>query len=188
MPAPVVIAVLVALGLLAIWLIVSYNLLVRDRNLMQEAWSGIDVQLKRRHDLVPNIVELVEGYSSHERRLFEEVTRARAASMQAHGVKDIEAGENLLSQRLRTLFAVAENYPDLKADQTYLALQGQLVEVEDQIQMARRYYNGTVRNYDIRVESFPSNIAAGLFGFRRAEYFQIETATERSAPEVEIER
>ena len=188
MPTHVVIVVLAALGLILLWLIFTYNLLVRDRNLMQEGWSGIDVQLKRRHDLVPNIVELVEGYSSHERRLFQDVTEARAASMRAGEVKDIESAENSLSARLRTLFAVAENYPQLKADQTYLALQRQLVEVEDQIQMARRYYNGTVRNYDIRVESFPSNVVARLFAFRRADYFQIETATERAAPEVEIER
>ncbi|MHC4591732.1 MAG: LemA family protein [Planctomycetota bacterium] len=131
-------------------------------------------------------MDVVQAYSGHERNVLEEVTRARSRSLDAGSVKDREASENTLSQRLKSLFAVAEAYPDLKADQTYLELQKQLVEVEDQIQMARRYYNGTVRNYDIRVESFPSNIAARIFGFRRADYFEIETATERETPDVEM--
>ncbi|MHC4481465.1 MAG: LemA family protein [Planctomycetota bacterium] len=176
----------ILLGLIVLWAVVAFNRLVRDRNLMEEAWSGIDVQLKRRHDLVPSIVEVVQSYSAHERGLLEQVTRARSESRRADDIKQREATENVLSERLKTLFAVAEDYPDLKADSSYLALQRQLVEVEDQIQMARRYYNGRVRNYDIRVESFPGNIAASLFGFRRAEFFQIETATERRAPELEM--
>ena len=176
-------AVVVAVG---VWGIVVYNLLVRHRNLVQEAWSGIDVQLRRRANLIPNLVETVKAYSAHERKTLEEVTRMRGQATRAEGVRDRESSENALSQALKSLFAIVEAYPDLKADQTFLDLQGQLVEVEDQIQYARRYYNGTVRDYNIRVESFPNNLIAGTFRFKREAFFQLETATEREAPEVAL--
>ena len=180
------IALVVFLLLMCAVLVVLFNRLVRDKNLMQEAWSGIDVQLKRRHNLIPGLVEVVEGYSAHEKNVLERVTRARSESINAKQPKDRETSENVLSQTLKTLFAVAEAYPDLKADRAYLELQNQLTEVEDQIQLARRYYNGTVRNYNIRVESFPSNLVARVLGFGTAEFFQLETATEREVPEVEM--
>ena len=155
---------------------------------MREAWSGIDVQLKRRHNLIPNIVETVKGYGAHERNLLEEITRLRAESVELKpgDVKGREISENALSLQLGNLLALVENYPALKANVNYLELQKQLVEVEDQLQYARRYYNGTVRNYNIRAESFPGNLVAGAFGFRRAEFFEIQTAAERATPEVDL--
>jgi LemA protein len=180
------IALGVVIGLVGLWGVLTYNSLVRDRNLMQEAWSGIDVQLKRRHDLVPNIVEVVRGYGRHERTVLEEVTQARARSVEARDLPDRQASENTLTDRLRSLLAVVEAYPDLKADRAFLNLQRQLVEVEDQIQMARRYYNGAVRNYNIRIQSAPALVIAAFFGFRPAEFFQVGTATERLVPKVEM--
>ncbi len=168
------------------WAIVAFNRLVRGRNLMREAWSGIDVQLKRRYNLIPNLVRVVEGYALHERNLFENVTRARTLCMRAAGPAEKSAPETGLSQVLRNLIAVAEAYPNLKANQNFLELQDGLSEIEDQTQLARRYYNGTVRDYNIRVESFPGMLIAGLFRFRPADFFEIEYTTERQVPEVDI--
>lgn len=174
----------IALGAaVALWVVWAFNRLVRLRNLMKEGWSGVDVQLKRRHDLVPNLVEAVRGYSQHELRTLEEVTRARG---EAGARGQLAERENQLTDGLKQLFAVAEAYPDLKANQNFLDLQNQLGEIEDQLQMARRYFNGTVRNYNIMVESFPGNLVAGAFGFRREEFFQIVTTSERTAPSVEF--
>ena len=172
----------------AAWVVFAFNRLVREKNLMREAWSGIDVQLRRRHNLIPNLVEIVKGYGSHERNLLSDITRLRARSIEINpeSIKALETSENALSQLLKSLLVLVEAYPNLKADTNFMALQRQLVEVEDQLQYARRYYNGTVRNYNIRVESFPGNLVAGVFGFGLAEFFQIETATERAAPEVEL--
>ena len=170
-----------------VWAIVAFNRLVRGRNLMREAWSGIDVQLKRRYNLIPNLVRVVEGYALHERNLFENVTRARTLCMRAAGAAGKSEPETGLSQVLRNLIAVAEAYPDLKANQNFLELQDGLSEIEDQIQLARRYYNGTVRDYNIRVESFPGMLIAGLFRFRPADFFEIEYTTERQVPEVDIQ-
>ncbi len=180
-----VLAVAVAAGAaLGLWTAVAFNRLVRERNLMREGWSGIDVQLKRRRNLVPNLVETVKGYGGHERQTLTEVTALRA---EAPGdVRGTQDQENALTDQLKHLFAVAEAYPELKADRNYRRLQDLLAEIEDQIQMARRYYNGAVRNYNIRVEAFPSNAVARLFGFRQADFFQVETATDRAAPKVEI--
>ena len=189
---PTVPQFIIAGGLLlvavAVWTVFAFNRLIREKNLMREAWSGIDVQLRRRHNLIPNLVEIVKGYGSHERNLFEDITRLRTESIELkpENVKARENSENALSQRLQSLLAVVEAYPSLKADVNYLELQRQLVEVEDQLQYARRYYNGTVRNYNIRVESFPGNLVAGVFEFVPAEFFQIRTATERATPEVEL--
>jgi len=165
------------------WL--SFNRLVKRRNIVQEAWSGIDVQLRRRHNLIPNLVSVVEGYSIHERGVLEQVARLRAETDRARNLRAKQDGENALSQTLKSIIAVAEAYPELKADRRYHDLQRQLVEVEDQIQMARRYYNGAVREYNICVESFPGNLVARLFGFGREEFFQVVSATERAVPMVE---
>ena len=177
---------IIAVGLIIIWLIIIYNLFIRDKNLMKEAWSGIDVQLKRRHNLIPNLVTAVKGYSKHERNLFEDITEKRAKTIQIDNIKEKSTLETDLSGMLKTLFAVAEDYPDLRANENFLDLQNQLTEIEDQIQYSRRYYNGTVRNYNIRVESFPNNIVAGIFNFKPKEFFEITFATERKTPEVKI--
>lgn len=176
--------VLVIAGLLIVFLIVIYNKLVRVRNLAEEGWSGIDVQLKRRANLIPNLVETVKGYMGHERDLLSKVTELRAQSMKTKEVGEKGRLEGLLSRSLANVFAVAEGYPDLKANQNFLELQQQLAEIEEQIQLARRYYNGTVRNLNIQVESFPSNIVAGLFNFTKAEFFEIEDPAERAVPKV----
>lgn len=171
------------------WLVWSFNHLVRTRNLMREGWSGIDVQLKRRHNLVPNLVECVRGYGSHEKTVLEEVVRLRGQAERAEQGPDRRAAahtENALTDQLKQLFALAEAYPDLKADRNYRQLMDQLSEIEDQLQYARRYYNGAVRDYNIRVESFPSNVVAKVFGFKQAEFFEIESATERQAPKVDL--
>lgn len=169
-----------------VWVVFIYNLFVRDKNLIKEAWSGIDVQLKRRHNLVPNLVESVRGYSKYEKNLFEDITRKRSEAVKVESIKDKAPAESDLSGMLKSLFVVAENYPDLKASQNFLDLQNQLVEIEDQLQYARRYYNGAVRNYNIRVESFPSNIIARIFDYKQDNFFEISLATERLTPEVKI--
>jgi len=172
----VVVAVIVVFVL---WVIGAFNGLVTLKNRAQEAWSDIDVQLKRRYDLIPNIVETVKGYATHERELFEKVTQARAAAMQAQGVRGKADAENMLSSTLKSLFAVSENYPDLKASQNFLELQRELTDTEDKIQAARRFYNTNVRDLNIKVESFPSNIFAGMFGFKKMELFQTSNEAER---------
>jgi LemA protein len=171
---------------IVLWLIIVYNLFVKDRNLIKEAWSGIDVQLKRRHNLIPGLVETVKAYSKYERALFNEITEQRSKTINIENIKDKATAENDISGKLKSLFAVVEDYPDLKANVNFLDLQNQLTEVEDQLQYARRYYNGTVRNYNIRVESFPSNIIANIFDFKQEEFFEITLATERRTPAVKI--
>ncbi|HOW42219.1 MAG TPA: LemA family protein [Candidatus Omnitrophota bacterium] len=165
---------------------VLYNHLVRDRMLVREAWSGIDVQLKRRHDLIPNIVESVKGYMGFEQKVLEDVTRLRSQLDTVVDQNDKARMENSLSRGLKSIFALAENYPDLKANKSFLELQNTLIAVEDELQLARRYYNGTVRNYNIMVESFPSAIVAMLFHFPPAAFFEIEYATERKTPDVKF--
>jgi LemA protein len=176
----------IAIAVFIIWIIFTYNLFIRDKNLIKEAWSGIDVQLKRRHNLIPNIVESVKGYSKYERNLLEEITQKRSEAAKLESIKDKAPAESDLSGMLKNLIIVAENYPDLKANQNFLDLQHQLVEIEDQLQYARRYYNGAIRNYNIRVESFPSNIIARIFDFKQDNFFEISLATERSTPEVKL--
>lgn len=169
---------------IGIWFIVIYNKLVRNKNLVAEGWSGIDVQLKRRANLVPNLIETVKGYMKHEKTLLTEVTKLRSESMHASDVAEKGQAENALSRSLANLFAVAENYPDLKANQNFLDLQNQLKEVEEQLQLARRYYNGTVRNLNIMIESFPSNYVAKMFQFNPANYFEIDDEADRAVPKV----
>jgi len=172
----VVVAVVVVV---ALYVVVIYNRLVRQGNVVREGWSGIDVQLKRRTDLIPNLVETVKAYAAHERGVFEDVTAKRATSIAADDVHGQAAAERALQGSLGRLLAVAEAYPELKADKNFLALQQELAEIEDQLQMARRYYNGTVRNLNISIQSFPSNLIAGLGGFQQQPYFEIE---DRTAP------
>ena len=167
----IVTAAVVAIILYAI---VMFNRLVRARNLVREGWSGIDVQLRRRADLVPNLIEVVKGYAAHERSLFEEIVARRNSAINAADVAGREAAERDLHGSLRRLFAVAEAYPELKANQNFLALQHQLAELEDQLQMARRYYNGTVRDYNIGIQTFPDVLIAGPLGFREEHFFEIE--------------
>ena len=162
----------------------QYNRLVRTKQLAQEGLSGIDVQLKRRADLIPNLLEAVKGYMGHERGVLEKVTELRAQSMKAESVAEKGQVEGLLSRALGNLFAVAENYPDLKASQNFIELQKSLSDIEEQIQLSRRYYNGAVRALNILVDSFPSNIVARMFGFTSMEYFELEDAADRAVPKV----
>jgi LemA protein len=175
---------LVIVAAAAIYVIGVFNRLVRLRNLAREGWSGIDVQLKRRTDLVPNLVEAVKGYAAHERGVFEEVTAMRASSIAASNVNAQASAEQGLQSSLGKLFAVAEAYPELKADKNFLALQQQLAEIEDQLQMARRYYNGTVRNLNIVIQSFPTNVLAGTFGFREQPFFELDDRSQAAVPGV----
>lgn len=167
-----------------LWFVLIYNSFIKQRNIVNEAWSGIDVQLKRRYDLIPNVVDTVKGYSSYEKDLFQNITELRAKSMQLNSPGEKANPESELSGKLKNLLAVAENYPDLKANRSFLDLQKQLAEVEDQIQYARRYYNGAVRDYNTKVESFPSNIVASISGFKKAEFFEIMLVTQRESPRV----
>jgi len=157
------------------WLALTYNFLIRARNKCDESWADIDAELKRRYDLIPNLVGAVQGYAKHEREVLDGVSRARTAAMANHGPPPSQAGdENKLVQGLRQLFAVAENYPDLKANQNFLALQTELANTEDRIQRSRRFYNANVRDYQNRLQSFPSHLVARTFGFPSREFFEIE--------------
>ena len=180
------IIVLGVVGLVLLWAVATYNGLVKLRNMVEEAWSGIDVQLKRRADLVPNLVSTVKGYAGHEKETLEEVIRLRNQAQNAHGVGETAQAQGLLGAALGKLVALAESYPDLKANQNFMQLQSSLGEIEEQLQLARRYYNGSVRNLNIKVESFPSNLIAGRFGFAKAEFFELENAAERAVPKVEF--
>lgn len=170
-------------ALLLLWVLLTFNRLVRLRNFVAEAWSGIDVQLRRRHDLVPNLIEIAEAYRLHEADLLTRITESRAESEHASGPQKIGEAEGRLRSALVELFAVAENYPDLKASDVYLNLQNDLVTVEDELQMARRYYNGTVRNLNTAIQIFPNSMVAGGFRFREAEFFQIDEEA-RQVPQV----
>jgi len=158
--------------MVGLFVVAIYNRLVRAKNLVEEAWSGIDVQLKRRSDLIPNVIETVKGYMEHERSVLDHVTSLRAKTLAATSVEERASAEGAMSRALGTLFAVAENYPDLKANQNFLELQDTLRDIEEQIQLARRYYNGTARDLNILIESFPSNLLASFFGFRKAVFFE----------------
>lgn len=177
----------VALGvivLLVLWLVLTYNGLIRSRNRVDEAWSDIDVQLKRRYDLIPNLINTVKGYATHERELLEKVTQARSQAMQADTTHDKAEAENMLSGTLKSLFAVAENYPDLKANQNFLELQRELSDTENKIQASRRFYNGNVRDFNTAVQVFPTNVLAGMFNFTIREFFE---AAEGEKENVKVE-
>jgi LemA protein len=173
---------------LLIWVIGIYNGLVKLRQHCRESWSGIDTELKRRYDLIPNLVETVKGYAGHERELLQAVTEARSKAVASTGSPKAQAAdENILIGALMRLLAIVENYPDLKASGNFLELQRELANTENRIQAARRFYNANVRDMNTRVESFPSNIIASLFSFAPWEFFEIEEAAARSAPDVELD-
>jgi LemA protein len=165
--------ILIVVGLFVLYVIALFNSLVSLRNRVSEAWSDIDVQLKRRYDLIPNLISTVKGYAAHESGVFERVTAARAAAMQAGSAADKAQAENMLSDTLKSLFAVAEAYPDLKANQNFLELQRELSDTENKIQAARRFYNGNVLSLNNKIDMFPSNIIAGMFGFAKREFFEV---------------
>lgn len=178
---------LVLVILLLAWGVYVYNHFVSDRAQMKEAWGNIDVQLKRRRDLIPNLVDIVKAYSDHEATVLEEVTKKRSESRKASGARETAREESSLSDRLSSLIALSEDYPELKADENFRDLQDTLVDVEDDLQYARRYYNGAVRDYNIRCQSFPSLIIAKLFGYELEDFFELKLATEREVPDVELE-
>ncbi|MBI4359223.1 MAG: LemA family protein [Candidatus Nealsonbacteria bacterium] len=176
---------LVVVGVL-VWLVLTYNRLVALSQRAKEAWSDIEVQLKRRYDLIPNLVETVKGYAAHESGVFEKVTQARAEAMGAKTMTDKAQAENALSQTLKSLFAVAENYPQLQAAQNFLALQNELTDTEDKIQAARRFYNSNVRDLSIAVQTFPSNFVAQVFGFKAPEFFETTSEAEKQPVSVKF--
>ena len=178
------ILLLIAGGL--VFLAVMYNSLVGLRVRADSAWSDIDVQLKRRHDLIPNLVETVKGYAGHEKSTFENVTKYRSMAMQATGPAERAQAEGQLTMALKSLFAVAENYPQLRASENFSSLQKSLAEIEDNLQNARRYYNAVVRDLNTTIQSFPSNLVAGMFGFQPRAFFELDAAAERQAPAVKF--
>jgi LemA protein len=177
-----------AAAAVVIYLIVAFNRLVRQRNVVREGWSGVEVQLKRRADLVPNLVETVKAYATHERALFEEIASDRAAAVAAQDMKGQAGAAKALSGDLGRLMALAEGYPELQASQNFLSLQNELTEIEDQIQMARRYYNGAVRNLNISIQSFPDMLLAGRLGIREESFFDLESQAEATAPRIGFQR
>ncbi|MBM5789925.1 LemA family protein [Candidatus Parcubacteria bacterium] len=171
---------LLIVAVLALWLILTYNGLVSSRNRVDEAWSDIEVQMKRRYDLIPNIINAVKGYAQHEEGVFSKVTQARTSAMGAQTMKQHAQAEHMLSDMLKSLFAVAENYPQLQASQNFLQLQHELTDAEDKIQAARRFYNANTRDFNTKIQVFPTNLLVGIFGFMRREFFD--------APDVELEK
>lgn len=178
--------ILIVVVAIVLWVIAVFNGLVSLKNRTKEAWADIDVQLKRRYDLIPNLVETVKGYATHEKELFEKVTQARASAMSAQGIKDKAGAENMLSNTLKSLFAVSENYPDLKASQNFLELQRELSDTENKIQAARRFYNANVRDLNIKIEVFPANIIANIFGFKQMDLFETTNEAEREPAKVKF--
>jgi LemA protein len=176
------IIVLIVAVVLALALIAIYNGLIKSRVRVEEAWSDITVQLKRRYDLIPNLVNTVKGYAAHEFKVFETVTAARTAAMNATGIAQKGETENMLTDALKSLFAVSEAYPDLKANQGFQQLQGEITDTEDKIQASRRFYNGSVRDYNIKLQVFPTSLIAGMLGFTGREFFEVENQAEVEKP------
>ena len=166
--------ILALAAIIVFWLMAVYNGLIRLKNRTDEAWSDIDVQLKRRYDLIPNLVETVKGYGKHERELFENVTKARTTAMTAKNMEEKGKAENMLSQTLKSLFAVAENYPQLKASENFAKLQDELSDTENKIQAARRFYNGQARDFNTKIQIFPNNLVAGMLKFTKYEFFEAD--------------
>ena len=182
----VLIIVLGIVVIIVLYGVAVYNKLVRFRTLVEEAWSGINVQLKKRHDLIPNLMETVRGYATHERETFESVTRARTSAIQAQDVKAQEVAENQLSGALMRLMAISERYPELKANQNFMQLQEQLGIIETDIEKSRRYYNGAVRQKNILIDTFPSNLVANMFNFSKSAFFELESETEKAMPQIKF--
>lgn len=173
-------------GVIIIYLIAAFNGLVKLKNMTEEGWSGIDVQLKKRYNLIPNLVSSIKGYATHEKEVFENVAAMRSTGINAKTVVEQAKAENNITQALGKLFAVAESYPDLKANENFMDLQQQLSKIESDIELSRRYYNGTVRENNIKVESFPSNIVANMFSFKKFDFFELEDLDARSVPKVDF--
>lgn len=182
---PLVIIIIVVV-LLLLFFVYQYNGLIRLRNRVDNAWSQIDVQLKRRHDLIPNLIETVKGYAAHEQGTFEKVVQARNAAMSAQGPEQSAQAENVLTGALKSIFALAEAYPDLKANQNFLAMQEELTSTEDRISYARQFYNDSVLKFDNKLETFPANTIGGMFGFKPREYFKTDDPTDREVPKVQF--
>lgn len=178
--------ILAAIAIFFFYGISIYNRLVKLKTMVEEAWSSIDVMLKKRHDLIPNLVETVKGYATHERATLDSITRARAAAMGANTIQEKEVAEKNLSQAMMNLNAVAEQYPDLKANTNFLQLQGELSALEGDIEKSRRYYNGTVRENNILVDTFPSNILANIFKFTKSTFFELDNVAERVVPSIKF--
>jgi LemA protein len=174
--------IIIVAAVIVFWVIFAYNKFVRLANRAKEAWADIDVQLKRRYDLIPNLVETVKGYAAHEKGALEKVTEMRAKAMQGGSIEERGKSENMLTGALKSLFAVSENYPDLKANQNFLELQRELSDTENKIQAARRFYNGNVRDLNIGLESFPNSIIGNMFRFEKKEFFEIEEGAEAREP------
>lgn len=168
------------------YILLTYNSLVRQKNQTMEAWSDIDVQLKRRHNLIPNLIETVKGYAAHERATLDSVTAARTEALAANTPAEHAHAENALSATLKTLFAVSENYPDLKSNTNFLELQRELSDTENKIQASRRFYNGVVRDYNTATQTVPNNVIASMFGFGKREFFELDDENERAVPEVKF--
>lgn len=175
---------LIVIGVLVLWLVGSFNSLVRFRNRAQEAWADIEVQLKRRYDLIPNLVETVKGYAQHENAAFENVTKARAQALGAQSMQEKESADNAVSSALKSIFAIAEAYPQLRAVESFTKLQDELADTENKIQAARRFYNTNVRDLNTKIEVFPTNIMAGAFGFTKMEFFGNLSDAEREPVKV----
>jgi LemA protein len=182
----ILLALAIIAGLIVIWLALTYNGFIGMRNRVRNAWSQIDVQLRRRYDLIPNLVETAKGYMKHEREVLENVTKARQQGIDAKNVKDQAAAENMITSALRQLFAVAENYPDLKASQNMLAVQEELTTTENKISFARQFYNDNVMKYNIKIQKVPANIVAGMFNFKQEDFFEIEEGEAREPVKVEF--
>lgn len=171
--------ILTVVGVIVVWFIAAYNMFVTLRNRIREAWSDIEVQLKRRYDLIPNLMETVKGYASHENEVFQKVTEARAKALGAGSVREKEVVDNMVTAALKSIFAIAEAYPQLRAVESFTKLQEELSDTENKIQAARRFYNGNVRDLNIRVEMFPSNIVANVFKFKKEEFFELEETEQK---------
>ena len=181
--------ILIIVGVIILFIVYAisiYNKLVKNKTLVEEGWSGMDVFMKKRYDLIPNLVETVKGYATHEKETFENVTQARANAMKANGVAEQEQAENNLNKALMNLYAVAEQYPDLKANANFINLQNQIESLEGEIEKSRRYYNGTVRENNILVETFPSNIIARMYGFVKQKFFELTNIAERETPQIKF--
>jgi LemA protein len=178
--------IIIVVAIIVLWLINSYNSLIRWRNRVKESWSDIEVQLKRRYDLIPNLLNSVKGYAAHEKDVFSKVTEARAKAMGAASPEEKSKAENGLTETLKTLFAVAENYPQLRASENFKALQDELADTENKIQASRRFYNGNVRDFNTKQEMFPINLIVGIFGFKKAEFFELEEEAAKQAPEIKF--
>ena len=183
---PLTIAIVTIIVLVVLWVIFSYNSLIRSRNRVKEAWSDIDVQLKRRYDLIPNLVETVKGYASHERETLEKVVQARSAAINAKGVKEQQDAENMLTGALKSIFALSEAYPDLKASQNFAKLQDELTDTENKIQAARRFYNSNVLTFNTKIQQFPTNIMASMFKFGKSDFFEVGSDEERKVVSVKF--